>query len=84
MDNLVIKDDVIFDGNRAYVNINSNDSLIRRVIRRNVLNAYSFKTRFGRRVDEKTAKNYDQTYWARMPEFDKKIEELDVARQSGV
>ncbi len=76
MNNMVIKKDLIYVGNQAYVKIDSQDSLIRRAIKRNVQNAYSFKTRFGRLANAQTVKEFDRTYWARMPELDMENTEL--------
>ena len=78
MNNMVIEKDLIYLGNDAYVKIDSQDTLIRQVIKRNIQNAYSFKKRFGHLVNEQTAKKYDGSYWARMPELDKESEQLLV------
>lgn len=78
LNNIEIKKDLIYVENQAYVKIDSQDTLIRQAIKRNVQNAYAFKKRFGHLVSEQTVKKYDGSYWARMPELDKESQQLLV------
>lgn len=55
--------DIIRQGSRDYVNINSQNRLISKILSASADSIYAFNIPFGRAVDKKTAEEMKDTYW---------------------
>lgn len=62
--------DIIRDGNKDYVNINSNNRLIKALLGTSAEDIYDFTISFGSKVDSATKKEMKGTYWLRTPKSD--------------
>ena len=56
--------DIIRTNNGDYINVNSQNRLIKTMVNSIADNVYSFGIRFGASVDANTAKEMQGTYWA--------------------
>ena len=55
--------DIIRQGNRDYVNINSQNRLIAQMLSASADSIYAFSIPFGRAVDKNTVEEMKDTYW---------------------
>ena len=62
--------DIIRQGNKDYINVNSSNRLISRLSGSSAENIYAFNIPFGSAVDKETANNMQGTYWLRVPSSD--------------
>jgi len=62
--------DIIRESNRDYLNVNSQNRLIAKMIESSAEHVYAFHIPFGKIVDKKTAESMKGTYWVRVPNSD--------------
>ena len=70
--------DIIRVHNSDYANINTSNSLIRKMIAMSAEHAYSFGLIFGRIVEREQAEQMKNTYWLRVPQSDNRQYGEDV------
>ena len=71
--------DIIRDGDKDYVNVNSNNRLIAQLVSTSAETVYGFNIPFGSKVDTETKKEMNGTYWLRAPKSDNiEYDEEDV------
>lgn len=62
--------DIIRHEERNYVNVNTENRLIAKMLGSSAEQVYGFRLQFGRLVDEETNKEMQGTYWLHVPNAD--------------
>lgn len=70
--------DIIRDGDKDYVNINTKNRLIKALLGTSAEDIYEFNILFGSKVDSATQKEMSGTYLLRTPQSDNKKYQDDV------
>ena len=72
------KTDIIRNNNRDYLNVTSENSLIKKLVATSAENAYGFNVLFGQFFDQGKVEEMKGTYWLRVPNSDDTIYNDDV------
>ena len=70
--------DIIREANKDYLNVNSENRLIAKLVGSSAEHVYAFNIPFGQSVDKKTAEEMKGTYWVRVPNSDNNVYNEDI------
>ena len=72
--------DIIRDGDKDYIKVNSENSLIRKMAEKSADTAYSFGILLGAKVDAETADEMQGTYWVGAQVNVDNIQDVEIVR----
>ena len=72
------KTDIIRENNRDFVNVTSENRIIKKLVASSAENIYGFGILFGQIFDKAKVEEMKNTYWIRVPNSDNKVYGEDV------